>query len=232
MDTDRKVVIVTGANRGTGLAIATELHEAGWEVWGLNRTASGPTWVRELTCDLSRPEAAATAVAAVLRRRRRIDAVVANAVVRTLGRVGQIDPQAWRRAIDVNLTSVLRLVQAALPALRERQGGIVLMGSHAGERFFEGGASYCATKAALKALAEVLLLEERPNGVRTTLMNPGAIANHADDESPLKMSTTSVGRAVRWVLEAPQDTAIGEIELRPARLPSMPVTGLDRLQAV
>jgi 3-oxoacyl-[acyl-carrier protein] reductase len=232
MRPDVKVAVVTGANRGTGLAIAAELYAAGWEVWGLNRTPSGAPWMRELRCDLSVPESAAAAVAEVVAARGRIDAVVANAVMRRLGRVAELDPDAWHSALDVNLTSVLLLVKAALPALRERRGGIVLMGSHAGGRFFEGGASYCATKAALKAVAEVLLLEERPNGVRTTLMNPGAIANHSGDESPLKMSPASIGQAVRWVLEAPADTAIGEVELRPARLPSMPVTGLDRLQAV
>lgn len=225
-------VIVTGANRGTGFAIADALSAAGWRVWGLNRTPAGVPWMREIPCDLSRADEVAAAVATVVGAAGGVDAVVTNAVTRSLGRIATLEPRQWREALDVNLTSSLFLIQACLPSLRERRGRIVLMGSHAGSRFFEGGACYCATKAALKALAEVLLLEERPNGVRTTLVSPGAIANEAGDDSPHKLSVGSVGEAVRWVLEAPDDSVVGELEIRPARLPSPSVTGLDRLLAV
>ncbi|MGW0202612.1 SDR family oxidoreductase [Nonomuraea sp. NPDC003201] len=228
----RPVAIVTGANRGTGLAIAAELHAGGWDVWGLNRTSAGQSWLPEARCDLQSADAVTAAVETVARRRGRIDALVVNAVARSLGRIGTLSLPDWRAAFDVNIVSVLPLLQAALPYLRPRRGSIVLMGSHAGSRYFEGGGAYCASKAALKALAEVLLLEERPNGVRTTLINPGAIANEIGDDSPFKLSTSSVAQAVRWVVEAPADTAIGEIELRPAHLPAMAVTGLNRLQAV
>ncbi|MFC7258013.1 SDR family oxidoreductase [Streptomyces lutosisoli] len=232
-----RTALVTGANRGSGLAIATALHDAGWRVLALNRTPAGLPWLRERVVDLGRPGEVAAAVDELLAELADgdgLDAVVANAVDRAFGTVATLPPAAWQRALDVNLTSVVALVQAALPRLRAGEGGrIVLMGSHAGSRFFEGGASYCATKAALKALAEVLLLEEREHGVVTTLVSPGAIANLPGDSSEFKMSRESVGSTVRWLLEAPADLAVGEIELRPARLPgSLPVTGLDRLQAV
>ncbi|WP_406334265.1 SDR family oxidoreductase [Streptomyces sp. NBC_00203] len=238
-----RTALVTGANRGSGLAIATALHEAGWRVLALNRTPAGLPWLRERVVDLGRPGEVAAAVDELLAELADedgggdgdgLDAVVANAVDRAFGTVATLSPAAWQRALDVNLTSAVALVQAALPRLRAGAGGrIVLMGSHAGSRYFEGGGSYCATKAALKALAEVLLLEEREHGVVTTLVSPGAIANLPGDSSEFKMSTESVGSTVRWLLEAPADLAVGEIELRPARLPgSLPVTGLDRLQAV
>jgi NADP-dependent 3-hydroxy acid dehydrogenase YdfG len=134
--------------------------------------------------------------------------------------------------VAVNLTANLRVIQAALPALRAAGGHIVLMGSHAGDRPFEGGMAYCATKAALKSMAEVLLMEERPHGVRTTLLNPGAIRNFDDDFSELKMSTESVASVVSWVVSAPADTVLGEVELRPARLGTPPAVGFERLQHV
>jgi NADP-dependent 3-hydroxy acid dehydrogenase YdfG len=69
--------------------------------------------------------------------------------------------------------------------------------------------------------------------VRTTLVSPGAIANLPGDDSPLKMTASSVAEAVRWVLEAPKDLVVGELELRPSRLTDTPaVSGLDRLQSV
>ncbi|GAA5613720.1 SDR family NAD(P)-dependent oxidoreductase [Streptomyces platensis] len=228
-----RTVVLTGANRGTGRAIAETLHTAGWRVWALGRTPTDPPWLRDVPCDLRYPETVGPAVNQVAEEAGALHAVVANGVVRSLGAVGSLPLAQWREAVDVNLTAVLALTQAALPHLRAGGGRIVLMGSHAGSRFFEGGAAYCATKAALKALAEVLLLEERVHGVCTTLVSPGAIASLPGDDSPLKMGMSSVARTVCWALEAPDDTVIGEIELRPARLTGRPaVSGLDRLQAV
>lgn len=230
---DGRTVLVTGANRGTGRAVAEELHAAGWRVWSLGRTPPGLPWMGHVHCDLRHPRDVGPAVQRVAGLAGGVDAVVANGVERALGDLATLPLTHWQEALDVNLTSVIALIQAVLPQLRARGGRIVLMGSHAGTRFFEGGAAYCATKAALKAVTEVLLLEERRNGVGTTLVSPGAIANLPEDTSPLKMATASVAKAVRWVLEAPGDTVVGEVELRPARLPDeVPVTGLDRLQAV
>jgi NAD(P)-dependent dehydrogenase (short-subunit alcohol dehydrogenase family) len=91
-----------------------------------------------------------------------------------------------RTVLDVNLTFMLPLIRAALPSLRERNGAIVLMGSHASRGRAPGGAP-----------------ERRADG-----------------------------KGVRWVPDAPADTAIGEIELQPARLAAPAFTGLDRLRAV
>ncbi|GGY04817.1 SDR family NAD(P)-dependent oxidoreductase [Streptomyces djakartensis] len=231
--TDDPVVLLTGANRGTGRAVAEELHASGWRVHALSRTPARLPWMHEVICDLRHPEQVGLAVDRVAKAAGGLDAVVTGGVVRALGDVASLPLDDWREAVDVNLTSVLALVQSALPHLRRGGGRIVLMGSHAGSRFFEGGAAYCMTKASLKALAEVLLLEERVHGVCTTLISPGAIANLPGDDSPMKMATSSVAQAVRWALEAPDDTVVGELELRPARIPARPaVSGLDRLQAV
>ncbi|MFF8591630.1 SDR family oxidoreductase [Streptomyces sp. NPDC015220] len=228
-----RTVLLTGANRGTGRAIAETLNAAGWDVCALSRTPARLPWLREVHCDLRHPEKVGSAVDQAVTAAGGLDAVVVNGVERSLGALSSLPLARWQEAIDVNLTSAIALVQAALPHLRASRGRVVLMGSHAGSRFFEGGAAYCATKAALKAVAEVLLLEERVHGVCTTLVSPGAIANLPGDDSPLKMAVSSVAETVRWVLEAPEDTAVGEIELRPARITDCPALhGLDRLQAV
>jgi NADP-dependent 3-hydroxy acid dehydrogenase YdfG len=223
--------LVTGANRGTGLAIAEHLESAGMRVWRVNRT--GAARDRELSCDLSDLAAVDRVVReACAAADGRLDVFVANAVDRYFAPVAELDAERWSRALTVNLSSIVVAVRAALPALRAARGTIALMGSHAGSRFFETGASYCASKAALKAVCEVLLLEERRNGVRTCLVSPGAIANEEGDRSAFKMTTDSVAGLVEWIVSAPADLAVGEIELRPAALaPAAPV-GLDRLQSV
>ncbi|MFJ1649786.1 SDR family NAD(P)-dependent oxidoreductase [Streptomyces sp. NPDC088258] len=224
------VAIVTGGNRGTGRAITTELTHAGMEVWQLNRNTSGDP--RDITCDLSQPADLHTAVQHILTRTGRLDALITNAVDRYYAPIAELDLDRWTTALTVNLTSTIALIQQTLPMLRRSRGTIVLMGSHAGSRFFEGGLPYCAPKAALKALSEILLLEERPHGVRTSLVSPGAIANEDGDTSPLKITTGSVARVVRDLITNPSDIAVAEIELRPAALGPPAVTGLDRLQSV
>lgn len=138
-------VVLTGANRGTGLAIAEALHETGWRVWALGRTPVDRPWARHVHCDLRRPEEVARAVRRAATEAGRLDAVVANAAVRAFGTVDGLPLDRWREATEVNLTSVVALAQACLPHLRASGGRIALMGSHAGTRFFEGGAAYCAT---------------------------------------------------------------------------------------
>ncbi|MFD9333702.1 SDR family oxidoreductase [Streptomyces sp. NPDC060028] len=223
--------LVTGSNRGTGRAIRGRLTEDGFRVRCLNRR-SCDDHTDPVSADLTDGQAAYEAARAVLDGVPELDLLVLNAVTRSLGRVEELSPADWDAAVAVNLTSNIRIIQAALPALRAAGGHIVLMGSHAGERPFEGGLAYCATKAALRSVAEVLLMEERPNGVRTTLLNPGAIRNFDDDFSEHKMSVESVASVVSWVVAAPADTVLGEVELRPARLGTPPAVGFDRLQHV
>jgi len=230
---DPPAALVTGASRGTGLAIAAELHRRGYRVGALHRKPTGADWLHEFPCDLTVPESIDAAVAAAVARFGRLDACVANAAVRRLAPVGLLDPGDWDESVAVNLTAVFRLVRATLPAMRASGGSYVVIGSHAGTHYFEGGAAYSATKAALKALVETLLLEERPNGVRSTLLNPGAIANRCDDDNTLKMATASVAHWVgALVQDQPADVAVGEVELRPARLPDPLLAGMARLQHV
>ncbi|GAA3349395.1 hypothetical protein GCM10020358_71370 [Amorphoplanes nipponensis] len=230
---DAPVALVTGANRGTGLAIAAELHRRGYRVGALHRTLTGTSWLHEFPCDLTAPDSIDQAVAAALDRFGRLDACVANAAVRRLAPVSRLEPADWDESVAVNLTAVFRLVRATLPAIRASGGSYVVIGSHAGTHYFEGGAAYSATKAALKALVETLLLEERPNGVRSTLLNPGAIANRYGQGTPLKMATESVAHWVGALIQdQPADVAVGEIELRPARLADPLRAGIARLQHV
>ncbi|MQS11296.1 SDR family oxidoreductase [Streptomyces kaniharaensis] len=225
------LALVTGSNRGTGRAVRSRLIADGYTVRCLNRSPCADH-DDPVTVDFGDPAAVARAAEQVLADAPRLDLLVVNAVTRGFGAVADVTAQDWDEAVAVNLTAPVRLVQAALPLLRRAQGHIVLMGSHAGSRPFEGGVAYCATKAALKQVAEVLLMEERRHGVRTTLLSPGAIRNFDDDHSAYKMSVESVAEVVSWAASTPRDTVLGEIELRPGRLDTPPVVGLDRLQHV
>lgn len=230
---DDPVALVTGGSRGIGAAVASRLVADGFDVWSIARAASIDSRVASIECDLSDRDDVSRLTYALRRDFARVDALVLNATVRNLGTVDELPPARWEEAVSVNVTSAISLIQAVLPALRESAGRIIVMGSHAGSIPFEGGLAYCLTKAALKPLTEILLLEERPRGVLTTLVSPGATANEASDPGHYKLTVDSVAETISWLLAAPSDLVVGEIEIRPSNLPpERPVTGFDRLQVV
>ncbi|WP_436500951.1 SDR family NAD(P)-dependent oxidoreductase [Actinokineospora sp. HUAS TT18] len=230
MSSSDRVALVTGTNRGSGLAIAEDLCDRGYRVYSLNRTLLGKGWLGEIQCDLADPAAIRAAVSQVIGQAGHLDACVSNSVDRVLDPLADLREADWDRLLAVNLSATYHLIRATLAALRERQGIFVAMGSHAATRFFEGGAAYSATKAGLKALVETLLLEERPNGVRACLVSPGAIANLPGDDDPNKLTTAAIGACVGTIIDTwGAELVVGEIEVRPATLPKPPIVGIDRL---
>lgn len=216
-----------------GRCIADSLHQAGFRLISLNRTIEGPEWLGQIRCDLSDQDAIADALEQTNTITQRLDVCIFNAAVRRLAPIGELSAADWSASVAINLTAPFLLTQGTLPAVRRAKGVYVFVGSHAATRFFEGGAAYSSTKAGLKALVEVLLLEERTANVRAILISSGAIANRAGDHSPEKISAESFGRMVADVLlHTPPDIAVGEIEVRPAVLGNRPVTGIARLQSV
>jgi NADP-dependent 3-hydroxy acid dehydrogenase YdfG len=104
------------------------------------------------------------------------------------------------------------------------------MGSHAADHYFEGGGGYCATKAALRAFAEVVALETRDFGVRTIVLSPGAIRNRDSDDSVNKIAPDDVADLVWRLVQAGDSLIVGEVEIRPRRPAPSALTGMDRLQ--
>jgi 2-deoxy-D-gluconate 3-dehydrogenase len=158
-----RAVLVTGASRGIGAAIAGRLRRDGWDVETAER-ASG--------VDLTDPEQARAAV----ERLERIDALVANAG--TIVRKPALEHTVgdWRQVIDVNLISVATLAQAAARRMVEQgAGSIVLMASQLS--FFGGinAASYAASKGGVAQLTKALSNELAGRGVRVNAIAPGFI---------------------------------------------------------
>lgn len=104
-----------------------------------------------------------------------IDLVILNAGTYEPLRAWELTPAAVRRTLDVNLLAVFDGVAAVLPALIERGGGLVLMGSVAGYGGLPRATVYGAGKAALINLAETLYLDLAPRGVGVWLVNPGFV---------------------------------------------------------
>ena len=178
MDTSTKrTVIVTGASGGIGLAIASELSRSGWRVFGTMRRPDQTKHGHDaLALDVSSDDSVQIAVAEVLRRTGRIDAIVNNAGVDLIGAVEETTVQEASKIFETNFFGVHRLIRAVLPSMRARRSGrIVTIGSIAGFLPTPFNAFYSASKHALEGYCESLDYEVRPFGVRTTLIEPGFI---------------------------------------------------------
>ena len=162
-------VLVTGATRGIGAATAERLRRDGWSV----ETAERSTGV-----DLSDPVEAASAVD----RLQRIDALVCNAGTIARKSLQETTLDDWRRVIDLNLTSVFVLAQAAARRMVEEEGGsIVLLGSMMS---FQGGfnvSAYAASKGGVAQLTKALSNELAGQGIRVNAVAPGYIKTEMTD---------------------------------------------------
>jgi NAD(P)-dependent dehydrogenase (short-subunit alcohol dehydrogenase family) len=173
---NHRVVLVTGASSGIGLACATHLAGRGFRVYGTSRrAAAGPVGnVTMLTADVTDDQSVDQAVAAVMDREQRLDIVVNNAGMGIAGPVENTSIEEARSQLEVNFFGALRVCRAVLPAMRsQRSGYIVNIGSIGGLIAIPYQAMYSASKFALEGLSEALRMEVRPFGIRVVLIEPG-----------------------------------------------------------
>jgi NAD(P)-dependent dehydrogenase (short-subunit alcohol dehydrogenase family) len=126
--------------------------------------------------DLGRPEASAGAVHSARAAHGEIDILVNNAGYGLIGAVEEADLDEIRGQFEVNVFAPLALIQAVLPAMRQRRAGVIVnITSVSGIAVWAGTGAYCASKHALEALGETLAEEVAPLGVRVINVAPGGM---------------------------------------------------------
>jgi NADP-dependent 3-hydroxy acid dehydrogenase YdfG len=228
MTGSRPMALVTGASRGIGRAIALRLAPR-WSIVAAART--GPeldTLATEvsrkggscetLVLDITNGDAVRKALFG-----REIEAVVNNAGVGVMKPLVELQPDEWQSMIDVNLNAVYHVTRAVLPGMiQRRRGHVVLIGSLSAKTGFAGGTCYTATKAALNAFAESLLLEVRAAGVRVSMVTPGSVAtsfSRSGRGQSWKLTADNVAASVEFLLDMPHDVNVDRVEMRPLNPP-------------
>lgn len=182
---NKPVVIVSGASRGLGAAVAGWLARAEAGVTLIARSEGNLNQVAEdvrrlggepLVCkaDVTNFEACLATVENTLQRFGRIDALVNNAgIVQPISAVARCDPADWRYNIEVNLIGPFNLIRAVLFSLRRQHGRIVNVSSGAANLALETISAYCTAKAALNHFSRVIAAEESVLTVLT--VRPGVV---------------------------------------------------------
>ena len=180
-----RVVLVSGAYRGIGRAIARCLHDKGYslslggrDLEALDRSCADfeAERVQTQAYDALQPGSDAAWVEAALERFGRIDALVNNAGIVTPARIEDGD-EAFDRLWAVNVKAPLRMIRLCLPALRRASSGrIVNLASLSGKRVKNDNAGYAMTKFAVMALSQAARRAGWDEGVRVAALCPGFVA--------------------------------------------------------
>jgi NAD(P)-dependent dehydrogenase (short-subunit alcohol dehydrogenase family) len=178
-----KVTIVTGAGSGIGRATAELFHREGALVVAVDHVPAGLTQLPAdgrmecVVADVSKRADDERVIATAIDRFGRVDALcnVAGIVDRLLP-VGELTDEVWQRVLAVNLTGPMLAMRAAIPAMLEAGGGVIVNVSSVGGLFgARGGAAYAASKHGLIGLTKNVAATYGRDGIRAIALCPGAV---------------------------------------------------------
>lgn len=191
--------LITGASSGIGKATALAFAKAGINLALVSRSqekleavqvAAQHTGVeaKVYPLDLAQIDQVQEKVGAIAADFGAIDILVNNAGMGYTGTLSETPLADWVSVMNLNLTSVFQCIQGILPMMRDRKGGTIInVASIAGQQVFPGWGAYCVSKAGLIALSKTLAVEERANGIRVTVICPGAVNSELWDTETVKV---------------------------------------------
>ncbi len=222
---DDPVFLITGASSGIGAATARRAAEAGYRLVlaarskdkldALAEELGGEERALAVAADVTSWEDNEALVAAAVDAYGRLDVAFANAGFGAKRGWLEETPEHWRAMVLTNVLGAAYTVRAALPQLRETRGHVLLTGSVAG-RVALPGSLYSCTKWAVTAMAEAVRSELGDSGVRTTLVEPGAVETpFFDNPGEGRLEADDVARAVLYAVSQPPHVDVNDVLIRP-----------------
>src|SRR4051795_714843 len=225
---DTRVFVITGASSGIGAATARHAAAAGYRVVLAARSKNkldalaaelGDSALAVET-DVTSWEDNEALIAAARDAFGRVDVVWANAGFGAKRGWLEETPEFWRAMVLTNVLGAAYTVRAAIPALKETRGHVLLTGSVAGRRALPGSL-YSSTKWAVTAMSESIRADLNDTGVRTTVIEPGGVDTpFFDNPGEGRLQADDVARAVLYAVSQPPHVDVNEILIRPTAQPS------------
>ncbi len=246
-----RLALITGATSGIGEATALRLAEEGCDLVLTGRRSgrlsalkarldamfAGKVGVDALAFDVADRAAVGAALERLGPRAERIDILVNNAGLALGTEVAQSgDPEDWDRVIDTNVKGLMYVTRALLPAMiRRNRGDIINLGSVAGRWSYRGGAVYCASKAAVRAITEGLRLDLVGTPLRVTNIAPGMVETEFSDvryrgdaqkakdvyAGMTPLSARDIADTIAWCLSRPPHVNVQELIVFPTDQPAV-----------
>ncbi len=232
-------VMITGASKGIGLAIATCFADAEKNM-SLSLCAREESQIIEAKrslevefpsmkilaarCDVSQEQDVKHFVREAEQSFGGIDILINNAGFGLFKSVTDLSAEEFDRVLGTNLRGVFLITQAVLPGMKDRRSGtIVSISSLAGRNGFAGGAAYCASKFGMRGLMQSLFLEVREFGIRVITIFPGSVDTNFFDtaghplgsSAPDALRAEDVAAAVHATVMLPASATISELDIRP-----------------
>ena len=224
------VFLITGASSGIGAATARRAAEAGYRLVlaarstdrleALAEELGGPERALAVTCDVTQFDQQEAMVAAALDGFGSVDVVFANAGFGAKRGFLEETPEHWRDMVLTNVLGAAYTIRAAIPALKDSTGHLLLTSSVAGRRVLSGSL-YSATKHAVTAMAEAARQDLDGTGVRVTSIEPGMVDTPFFENRPQgALEPDDIARAVLYAVSQPDHVDVNEILIRPTSQPT------------
>lgn len=243
MELENRVIIITGASSGIGEATARKLSTHGASVVLMARSEDKLEELKETiiksggkalvaTGDVTKRDDFKKVVSKAVKEFGKVDGLINNAGLMPLSFVEKLKTDEWDKMVDVNIKGVLNGVSAVLPQLIDNKGGdIINISSMAANRYFPGGAVYCATKSAVKMFSEGLRQELAPKyGINVTSIEPGAVNTNLtstitdeDIKEKIKemqkmntLESEDIANAIYYAISQPKRVNINDVYIVPS----------------
>jgi NADP-dependent 3-hydroxy acid dehydrogenase YdfG len=237
-----KWAVITGASAGIGAATAETLAELKYNlILGARRKTRLDAMASKLekkykieviTASLDVSSKSLVDVFAGQHASKKVEVLVNNAgLAKGIEKMPEANPDDWDVMIDTNVKGLLYMTRAFLPGMiKRRRGHIVNLGSVAGRWTYPGGAVYCASKFAVRAISEGLRMDLLGSPVRVTNIEPGMVETEFSevrlgDKAKAKaiykglkaLTASDIAEAVKWCVQRPDHVNVQELVLFPTQ---------------